>query len=142
MTFSTCSSPRQYPLLIRKGTFLLYFYLTNNVLHSHNYVKIFFRYIVSLLNKFEVALTWDYRTLLIPSLLPTEEDLLRSNVSIKIPVKSRGWHMRTKMITSPMVSFGQTSSDRSNNGTESVLTSRPQPDCSITRLLLMSYFPR
>uniref|UniRef100_A0A182SPL2 non-specific serine/threonine protein kinase n=1 Tax=Anopheles maculatus TaxID=74869 RepID=A0A182SPL2_9DIPT len=31
-------------------------------------------YIVSLLNKFEVALSWDARTLLIPSLLPTEED--------------------------------------------------------------------
>lgn len=32
------------------------------------------RYIVSLLNKFEVALTWDSRTLLIPSLLPPDED--------------------------------------------------------------------
>lgn len=30
-------------------------------------------YIINLLNKFEVALTWDSRTLLIPSLLPTEE---------------------------------------------------------------------
>ena len=29
-------------------------------------------YIVNLLNKFEVGLTWDSRTLLIPSLLPTE----------------------------------------------------------------------
>ncbi|KOC64475.1 Leucine-rich repeat serine/threonine-protein kinase 1 [Habropoda laboriosa] len=70
-------------------------------------------YIVSLLNKFEVALTWDYRTLLIPSLLPTEEDILRNNQIIKIPVKTR----------------------------ECVLTSRSQPDCSVTRLLLMSYFP-
>lgn len=32
-------------------------------------------YIVSLLNKFEVALTWDSRTLLIPSLLPQQEDV-------------------------------------------------------------------
>ena len=32
-------------------------------------------YIVSLLNKFEVALTWDNRTLLIPSLLPTEDHI-------------------------------------------------------------------
>lgn len=30
-------------------------------------------YILNLLNKFEVAVTWDSRTLLIPSLLPTEE---------------------------------------------------------------------
>ncbi|KAL7304930.1 hypothetical protein TKK_0002728 [Trichogramma kaykai] len=99
-------------------------------------------YIVSLLNKFEVALTWDYRTLLIPSLLPTEEELLRSNVSIRIPVKSRGWHMRSKMMSqnsqnSPMISYNSPS----NGGGESVLTSRPQADCSITRLLLMSYFP-
>ncbi|KYM96488.1 Leucine-rich repeat serine/threonine-protein kinase 1 [Cyphomyrmex costatus] len=61
-------------------------------------------YIVSLLNKFEVALTWDCRTLLIPSLLPTEEDILRNNQIIKVPVKTRA-------------------------------------DCSVTRLLLMSYFP-
>lgn len=32
-------------------------------------------YILNLLNKFEVALTWDSRTLLIPSLLPTEEHI-------------------------------------------------------------------
>ena len=33
-------------------------------------------YIVNLLNKFEVALTWDSRTLLIPSLLPTEKNMI------------------------------------------------------------------
>ena len=33
-------------------------------------------YIVNLLNKLEVALTWDNRTLLIPSLLPSEEETL------------------------------------------------------------------
>ena len=32
-------------------------------------------YIVNLLNKFEVALTWDSRTMLIPSLLPTEQQV-------------------------------------------------------------------
>lgn len=45
-------------------------------------------YIVSLLNKFEVALTWDSRTLLIPSLLPTEETMLLglpgSDVRVKV----------------------------------------------------------
>ncbi|KAG7189414.1 hypothetical protein KM043_017118 [Ampulex compressa] len=96
-------------------------------------------YIVSLLNKFEVALTWDYRTLLIPSLLPTEEDILRNNQYIKIPVKTRGWHVRSKKITSPMFTFLNTSGEKSN--AECVLTSRSQPDCSVTRLLLMSYFP-
>ena len=33
-------------------------------------------YIVNLLNKFEVALTWDSRTMLIPSLLPTEQQVI------------------------------------------------------------------
>ena len=32
-------------------------------------------YLLNLLNKFEVAVTWDSRTLLIPSLLHGEEDL-------------------------------------------------------------------
>lgn len=93
-------------------------------------------YIVSLLNKFEVALTWDYRTLLIPSLLPTEEDILRNNQVIKIPVKTRGWHVRSK-ITSPTLPSPSTEKIK----LQSSLTSRPQPDCSVTRLLLMSYFP-
>ncbi|KAE8744037.1 hypothetical protein FOCC_FOCC009321 [Frankliniella occidentalis] len=73
-------------------------------------------YIVSLLNKFEVALTWDSRTLLIPSLLPCEEDLHlpstnpvrvkfcldlfsqmnASLVVVHIPVRSRGWAVRSK----------------------------------------------
>ncbi|KMQ95071.1 leucine-rich repeat serine threonine-protein kinase 1-like protein [Lasius niger] len=97
-------------------------------------------YIVSLLNKFEVALTWDCRTLLIPSLLPTEEDILRNNQIIKVPVKTRGWHVRAKNLTSPIFTcLGAPSSDKSN--AECVLTSRSQPDCSVTRLLLMSYFP-
>ena len=34
-------------------------------------------YVVNLLNKFEVALTWDSRTLLIPSLLPTEQQVCK-----------------------------------------------------------------
>lgn len=45
-------------------------------------------YVVSLLNKFEVALTWDTRTLLIPSLLPTEDQasigLPGSDVRVKV----------------------------------------------------------
>lgn len=41
-------------------------------------------YIVHLLNKFEVALTWDNRTLLIPSLLPTEDDIYTPSVRVKV----------------------------------------------------------
>ena len=36
------------------------------------------QYIVSLLQKFEVALLWDTDNLLIPSLLPTELDLMKN----------------------------------------------------------------
>ena len=56
-------------------------------------------YIVNLLNKFEVGLTWDSRTLLIPSLLPTET-MLHSGLPgmdsrVTIPLRSRGWsHQR------------------------------------------------
>ncbi|XP_043263337.1 leucine-rich repeat serine/threonine-protein kinase 1 [Colletes gigas] len=96
-------------------------------------------YIVSLLNKFEVAMTWDYRTLLIPSLLPTEEDILINNQVTRIPVKKRGWHVRSKKIASSMTMLQNSSGEKPT--TEYVLTSRSQPDCSVTRLFLMSYFP-
>lgn len=42
------------------------------------------RYILSLLNKFEVALTWDYRTLLIPSLLPLTENEPDNMIALKV----------------------------------------------------------
>lgn len=45
-------------------------------------------YIVSLLNKFEVALTWDSRTLLIPSLLPLSEPLTyNTGTTIKVSLE-------------------------------------------------------
>lgn len=48
-------------------------------------------YIVSLLNKFEVALTWDSRTLLIPSLLPVEEDCRPGHaVTVKVCLRNVG----------------------------------------------------
>ena len=53
-------------------------------------------YIVSLLNKFEVALTWDSRTLLIPSLLPCEDDLqLPSTNSVRVKVLCRKYYCMT-----------------------------------------------
>ncbi|KAK4295198.1 hypothetical protein Pmani_032225 [Petrolisthes manimaculis] len=59
-------------------------------------------YIVNLLNKFEVALTWDNRTLLIPSLLPSEEQLRTGlpGTDVRIPVRSRGWAVRNKKFSS------------------------------------------
>lgn len=43
--------------------------------NTHNAPMDVQSYLLSLLNKFELAITWDNRTLLIPSLLPTEEQL-------------------------------------------------------------------
>ncbi|XP_034249520.1 leucine-rich repeat serine/threonine-protein kinase 1 isoform X2 [Thrips palmi] len=130
-------------------------------------------YIVSLLNKFEVALTWDSRTLLIPSLLPCEEDLqLPSTNPVRIPVRSRGWAVRSKKAASAparvhignssfYTSVSQDSTGRITPSSPSIeaalevepsasaiaaaasceLTHRSDPEVSIRRLLLMSYFP-
>ena len=62
-------------------------------------------YIVNLLNKFEVGLTWDSRTLLIPCLLPTET-MLHSGLPgidsrVTIPLRSRGWSQRGRRPTNP-----------------------------------------
>lgn len=92
-------------------------------------------YIVNLLNKFEVALTWDSRSLLIPSLLPSEDDMIGQRVkpvSIKVPVKSKTRNLRTKTSSQPtldLIDIGEN------------ITSRSDPEVSVRRLLLMSYFP-
>ncbi|CAH1175605.1 unnamed protein product [Phaedon cochleariae] len=126
-------------------------------------------YIVNLLNKFEVALTWDSRTLLIPSLLPSEEDILMAQiypgqfhpmVRVKVPLRSRGWAIRNKKVTvSPKsVLYRDSSANRAfelnmPNSVASPANNVSVPDDplyrlktqssdkSMTRLLLMSYFP-
>lgn len=109
-------------------------------------------YIVSLLNKFEVALTWDSRTLLIPSLLPAEEDCRPGHaVTVKIAARSRGWAMRTRRTTNnSLPSFElPTHLSSSPEVVASVQMFNPfydictlqRGDKSISRLLLMSYFP-
>lgn len=92
-------------------------------------------YIVNLLNKFEVALTWDSRSLLIPSLLPSEEDMCYQRlqpVSIKVPIKSKNRKLRNTTISQSML-------DLIDIGEH--ITSRSDPEVSVRRLLLMSYFP-
>lgn len=95
-------------------------------------------YIVSLLNKFEVALTWDSRTLLIPSLLPTEQQLrpgggLGCDLRVSsVPVRSRGWGVfrqgRRLQMTSMTFDFpGDSSAADDNNFALS------NPSASVTR---------
>ncbi|KXJ72845.1 hypothetical protein RP20_CCG017127 [Aedes albopictus] len=103
-------------------------------------------YIVSLLNKFEVALSWDARTLLIPSLLPLEEDSTADRVvTVKIATRSKGWVMRTHRnplntnlpTYEPVTSEPQTPT--LNNACD--IQTLPRHEQTISRLLLMSYFP-
>ncbi|XP_070508188.1 leucine-rich repeat serine/threonine-protein kinase 1 isoform X2 [Chironomus tepperi] len=99
-------------------------------------------YIVSLLNKFEVALTWDARTLLIPSLLPTEEESLDGReIAIKIVARSRGWAVRTKNALPLSSSYDSKESDITSELPNYDIYAVPKPAKSISRLLLMSYFP-
>uniref|UniRef100_A0A182PFW2 non-specific serine/threonine protein kinase n=1 Tax=Anopheles epiroticus TaxID=199890 RepID=A0A182PFW2_9DIPT len=125
-------------------------------------------YIVSLLNKFEVALSWDARTLLIPSLLPTEEDSSSDRmITVKIATRSKGWVNRARR--NPLAYTGHslpsydppaqmlatsnsldhspiptpTPADAGTLSPTAVCDVQmvPHPDRSISRLLLMSYFP-
>ncbi|XP_017772148.1 PREDICTED: leucine-rich repeat serine/threonine-protein kinase 1 isoform X5 [Nicrophorus vespilloides] len=124
-------------------------------------------YIVNLLNKFEVALTWDSRTLLIPSLLPSEEEIHMAQmfpgqfhpmVKVKVPLRSRGWAVRNKKITvSPKSVLYRDSSapgrfEMSLPSSSKATVEEPaelikyhvtsaSSNKSIMRLLLMSYFP-
>uniref|UniRef100_A0A1B6DQ53 non-specific serine/threonine protein kinase n=1 Tax=Clastoptera arizonana TaxID=38151 RepID=A0A1B6DQ53_9HEMI len=105
-------------------------------------------YIVNLLNKFEVALTWDNRTLLIPSLLPAEDDMHAAAVKVKIPVRSRGWAVRNKKAATNSAStvVGKSSFFAGIPATsdalpELELIQRTDPELCVRRLLLMSYFP-
>lgn len=104
---------------------------------------------MNLLNKFEVALTWDSRTLLIPSLLPADETECstvkvylyffafrskRHHFFFQIANKTTSWSVPEKIGSSSLVSPSSSSSIYH-------VHSISQPDKSISRLLLMSYFP-
>lgn len=107
-------------------------------------------YIVSLLNKFEVALTWDSRTLLIPSLLPSEEEVCSGTgaVTVRVPVRSRGRQVRGKkhVTVSPrslqyVPTENETQAQNENQSSITVSKKVSESTNAITRLLLMSYFP-
>ncbi|KAL9897903.1 leucine-rich repeat kinase isoform 1-T1 [Glossina fuscipes fuscipes] len=96
-------------------------------------------YIVSLLNKFEVALTWDSRTLLIPSLLPlNEESVANTGTVIKISQRTRGRNVNLGCSVPDDISY--------NNIVYEPMTLSSHMDLnildsSLRRILLMTYFP-
>lgn len=93
-------------------------------------------YIVNLLNKFEVALTWDSRTLLIPSLLPAAVE--QCAVVKIVPRATSSWTARSGTSSAADAAADTSAEARSKQpGWLAVV----QPHRAISRLLLMSYFP-
>ncbi|CAG0916811.1 unnamed protein product [Notodromas monacha] len=113
------------------------------------------RYIVSLLNKFELGLTWDTRTLLIPSLLPSEVQI-RAGIpgcEVRIPVRSRAWAIKRSNVEKKSVENEDDScsphlppaviiAKEEKPGTSALLLSHQSDNERIMRrLVLVSYFP-
>ncbi|XP_019848391.2 leucine-rich repeat serine/threonine-protein kinase 1 isoform X2 [Bactrocera dorsalis] len=91
-------------------------------------------YIVSLLNKFEVALTWDSRTLLIPSLLPHHEECTANEgTTVKVFQRSRTRNLNK----------GCSNKINVNSLTFKLHSSNNLFGCDVglRRILLMTYFP-
>lgn len=105
-------------------------------------------YILNLLNKFEVALTWDSRTILIPSLLPSEESIMTTgNTEVQIPVRSRNRTMNNffnKKVIGFQRRMNSVQTDFEDLSIEIYpfkITSLHKSENSIYRIFLMSYFP-
>ncbi|XP_037942769.1 leucine-rich repeat serine/threonine-protein kinase 1 isoform X2 [Teleopsis dalmanni] len=95
-------------------------------------------YITSLLNKFEVALTWDSRTLLIPSLLPPNENEFPSGgTTIKISQRSRGRSVNL----SNSISKEMSTNNLKFEPQCTVMNDSNNLEMGLRRILLMTYFP-
>ncbi|XP_067619795.1 leucine-rich repeat serine/threonine-protein kinase 1 isoform X3 [Eurosta solidaginis] len=93
-------------------------------------------YIVCLLNKFEVALTWDSRTLLIPSLLPNEENAtLNASTIVKVFQRSRARNLNSG--TSNEINLDNFAFKPIKCDTNEEFGF----DVGLRRILLMTYFP-
>lgn len=100
-----------------------------------------FRYILSLLNKFEVALTWDLRTLLIPSLLPVSESDPENNITLKVSECQSLKLQYSATESLVLVYYFQLTSKSPVRKKLSSDFSHLTSNAPISRLLLISYFP-
>ncbi|CAL8114388.1 unnamed protein product [Orchesella dallaii] len=125
-------------------------------------------YVLSLLSKFELAVPWDYIHLLIPSLLPSYDQMRigQNEVRIRVPVRSRGWALKSranrmsrhvsedclKKLSTPQGSIEEpksppqgsltpTSDGSCENMKESFFSFHRGKVPSLNRFLLLSYFP-
>ncbi|ALC46696.1 Lrrk [Drosophila busckii] len=97
-------------------------------------------YIVSLLNKFEVALTWDSRTLLIPSLLPLQESLsYNEGTTVKLLQRVRGRNHNLGCSVSQEVNLNKLSYEAHTPRTSPASSAASSQ--GLRRMLLMTYFP-
>ncbi|XP_062127004.1 LOW QUALITY PROTEIN: leucine-rich repeat serine/threonine-protein kinase 1 [Drosophila sulfurigaster albostrigata] len=97
-------------------------------------------YIVSLLNKFEVALTWDSRTLLIPSLLPLQEAATYNDgTTVKLLQRVRGRSHNLGCSVSQELNLNKLIYEQHSPRTPS--TAGGLPSQGLRRMLLMTYFP-
>ncbi|OTF71339.1 leucine-rich repeat serine/threonine-protein kinase 1-like protein, partial [Euroglyphus maynei] len=131
--------------------------------NTHNAPMDVQSYLLGLLNKFELAITWDNRTLLIPSLLPTEEQLragylgwdiaipLRSRLKIRNHLANDSWKNAIKFNFSNELSFQEFNDSQNNKVKSNDAKSETFPLCKVTamarhnqsilRILILSYVP-
>ncbi|XP_030371278.1 leucine-rich repeat serine/threonine-protein kinase 1 isoform X2 [Scaptodrosophila lebanonensis] len=96
-------------------------------------------YIVSLLNKFEVALTWDSRTLLIPSLLPLQESATSyTGTTVKLSQRARGRNTNLGCSVSQELNLNNLIYDQHS---ATLSSSFGNLEMGLRRILLMTYFP-
>jgi len=116
------------------------------------------QYVMSLLSKFELAVPFDPSRLLIPSLLPPQQpvhsssSLIGTEVKVRVPLRSRGWALKTRRHLSHDSLKTLSSSSESpsaehppttpNHGSvEGNVRGGPGPLPPLQRFLLLSYFP-
>lgn len=104
-------------------------------------------YVVNLLNKFEVALTWNSQYLLIPSLLPKDPLSIDSNqdFQVKVVPRMRGRSAvrrfdHNKSLNRP-TSMGPIQPDPTQTIDHSQLRIDVHPECILNRIILLRYLP-
>lgn len=66
---------------------------------------------------------------------------MKLKISFQIPVRSRGWAIRSKKLTVAAGSSLAAGASRAVDALEATISSRGAPERCIRRILLMSYFP-
>lgn len=108
-------------------------------------------YVVNLLNKFEVALTWNSQFLLIPSLLPSDPRAIseQQDFRIKMAPRTRGRSVARRLESNKSAMRSTSIGPTKANATQTALTNdeklridaESKPEKDIYRLVLLRYLP-